>query len=614
MYLYSLPHSTAKLSNSTFLVILIVDLLHSQPTPDVFLLAFIPITIIAYMICGYYVILAPGNLYNALVSEDWELFRSGVFNYVFWATVVLIIKVIRGVLRESSANQLRKRLTTALHARYFGATDEDTAHGPSPYYRIATELHIDNPDQRLASDTRDFSTSLFNILAGGSAHGENSGGLIEASLSVVFYSFKVYERTSWYGVIVAYFWSMVVAFVSVYVINRTSPVLFRQERLEADFRFGHAELRRHAEEVAFLRGAPFERRKHGELLNKVLENTWAVIVRHVFLNLVQYGFSYYISVIMYLAIALAVRTSVVFSTGSAFASGMTPGEKAQWVSQTGGIFIQLLYSFTMAIELGTATSIFITNTHRVATLLGELQDQSKEIDNPKGKATDTAPLIRHQGQSTLDQVDCHVSAGVSVDNLTFHLDAKTKVGPVSFTMKKGEWVLIDGPSGSGKSTIVRALRGLWMPSSGTLKMPTQCNAVMFVPQVPYVPSGMHSIRELVMYPQECSCESVETKRIVLALQSVGWRRGDPRRVLDSREEWSTRLSPGERQLLAAARVLERKPVYVVMDEPTSSLDLESEKRVLSAIKTAGISALTVGHRQSLPALHDKTVSLQHWRD
>lgn len=566
------------------------------------------------MICGYYLILAPGNLYNALVSEDWKLFRDSIINYVRWATAVLVIKVTRGVLRESSANHLRKHLTTALHARYFGVVDEATAHGPSPYYRIAHEQRVDNPDQRLVSDVRDFSTSLFNILMGGSAQGDNSGGLIEASLSVTFYSLKVFERTSWYGVVVAYFWSTAVAVVSVYVINRTSPVLFRQEQLEADFRYGHAELRRHAEEVAFLRGAPFESRKHAEFLRKVVANTWAVILRHVFLNLVQYGFSYYVSIIMYLAIALAVRTSIFFNAGATFASGMTPGEKAQWVSQTGGIFIQLLYSFTMVIELSTAISTFITNSHRVATILDELQDQSSGIESLKSAGTDRVPLIKHQRPSTLDQVDCHVSAGISVDNLTFHLGAKTKVGPVSFTLKKGEWVLIDGPSGSGKSTILRALRGLWIPSSGTIKIPAQSKAVTFVPQVPYVPSGKHSLRELVMYPQECNGECEETERIVHALESVGWKRGDPRRVLDLREEWSSRLSPGECQLLAAARVLERKPMYAVMDEPTSSLDLESEKRVLGAIKAAGISALTVGHRQSLPALHDKIVSLQHWRD
>lgn len=568
------------------------------------------------MICGYYIILAPGNLYNALVSEDWKLFRDGIMSYALWATAIVVIKVTRGALRESSANYLRKRLTTAMHAGYFGAAEEELGYSPPSYYHIASGQRIDNPDQRLVSDARDFSASFLDILAGGSERGDNSGGLIEASLSVVFYSFKVFERTSWYGILVAYFWSIIVGLVSIHVINRTSPVVFRQEQLEADFRFGHGELRRNAEEIAFLRGAPFEGRKHTRFLYDVVTNTWSVIFRHVFLNLVQYGFSYYVSIIMYLAIALAVQTNIFSNSNTTFSSTMSPGEKAQWIAQTGGIFIQLLYSFTMVIELGTAISTFVTNSHRVATMFDELQSQGYHGEKEKleSSAGDKVPLMKHQGRPSPYQIDCKVSAGISVEKLTFHLGAKTKVGPVSFTVKKGEWVLIEGPSGSGKSTVLRGLRGLWIPSSGTIRIPHQPNTVMFVPQVAYIPSGICSLRELVRYPQECSCVTDETERVVQALESVGWRHGDPRRTLDVREEWSAMLSPGERQLLAAARVMERKPTYAVMDEPTSSLDLGSEKRVLCAIKAAGISGLTVGHRKSLPALHDKIIRLHDGHD
>lgn len=561
------------------------------------------------MIGGYYLILAPGNLYNALVSEDWGMFRTGLTRYTLCATGVLVIKVIRGLLRESSTNYMRKRLTANLHDLYFGSSDLEMGYGASPYYKVAIEKKIDNPDQRIVADAREFSSSFFGIMAGGSSMGPESGGLFESSASVVFYSYKTLLRTGWYGVLVAYLWSLLVALLSVLVINRTSPVVFRQERLEADFRYSHTELRRHAEEVAFLRGAPFERRKVSESLNAAVSNMWVVIFRHVLLNFVQYGFAYYISVIMYLAIALAVHTNVFSGPGTMFSSDMTPGEKAQWVSQTGGIFIQLLYSFTMAIQLGTAISIFVTNTSRVSAIITELGKSSEDPHDVQN--SDLQPLMPREYRPRPSAIDGDVSAGIAVDNLCLHLGDQTKVGPISFSMEKGEWLLIDGPSGSGKSSILRALRGLWVPSSGRMRIPTDENAVMFVPQIPYISSGMCTLRELVMYPQRCSRSSEETTRVVAALQAVGWMRGDPLRVLDMVEEWSARLSPGEAQLVAIARVLERRPAYAVLDEPTSSLDLDSEKRVLSALKEAGISALTVGHRQSLPVLHDKIVSIKH---
>lgn len=574
----------------------------------------IPLAIAAYMTGSYYIILAPGNLYNAIVSEDWQLFRTGITSFAFWATCLIALKVIRGVLRESLANIIRKRLTTELHRRYFGTSDREFDNKPSPFYRITTDQRIDNPDQRIVSDTDAFSVSLLNILAGGSAEGSNTGGLLEASASVVLYSFKVYQRTSWYGIFVAYLWSMVVAIVSVLIINHTSPVMFRQEKLEADFRYGHAELRRHAEEIAFLRGAPFEQRKHQQLLSRVITNKWSVISRHVFLNLVQYGFSYYVSIVMYVTIALAVHTQIFSGPEAKFSSSMTAGEKARWISQTGGIFIQLLYSFTMAVELGTAISDFVTNLNRVWGILEELKEEDSGNDlTQRTEENDATPLIQNEKNRT-GLSKCDVSDVVSADKLTIRLGSKTNIGPVTFTLHKGEWLLLDGPSGSGKSTVLRTLCGLLSPTSGKIQIPTTPGAVMFLPQAPYIPSGIFSLRELVMYPQESSEMSEETKRVVFALEAVGWKRGSPRSMLDRREEWSERLSPGESQLLSAARVLERKPVFVIMDEPTSALDPESERKVFSSIRASGVSALIVSHRQHLLDFHTKSISMRHSYD
>lgn len=566
-----------------------------------------------YMVGGYYLILAPGNLYNAIVSEDWPMFREQLTNYAAWTTAVLVIKVGRGVLRESSANHLRNRLTSKLHDLYLGSSDQEKGFGASPYYTVAIQQKLDNPDQRIVADARDFSSSLLNIFAGGSATSPDTGGLIEAFASIFFYSRQTLLRTGWYGILVAYVWSLVVGLLSIYVINRTSPALYRQEMLEADFRFDHTELRRCAEEVAFMGGAPFEKKKLSRRLGRAVSNTWVVIVKHIFLNVVQYGFGYYISLVMYLAIALAVHTNVFSSSGASFSSDMTPGEKAQWVSQTGGIFIQLLYAFTMAIQLSSAISILVSNTSRVSAIITELEgnddEYRRDAQNP-----DLEPLIPLDSRDRPSVTSCALSEGISVHGLCIHLGTKASVGPISFSMKQGEWLLIDGPSGSGKTSILRALRGLWVPSSGSIRIPTDENEVMFVPQVPYISSGACTLRQLVMYPQQCDYSPDETRRVISALGAVGWRRGSRESVLDNEEEWSARLSPGEAQLLAMARVLERRPAYAVLDEPTSSMDIEHERQVLTALKQAGISALTVGHGQSLPPLHDRVVSIQHSED
>lgn len=568
----------------------------------------IPIATIAYLIGGYFVILTPGNLYNAIVSENWVMFRVDLTNFVIIASIVILVKVIRGILRESAANCLRVRLTGLLHRRYFGTALYQPPYNPPPYYRIVAEEIVDNPDQRIVADVREFSISFFDILAGGRAQGSDSGGLLESAMSILFYSQRTLARTGWYGVAVAYLWSLIVSLVAIFVINRTSPAVFRQEQLEANFRYAHADLRRHAEEVAFLRGASFELGKLTKCLNRVISNTWVVIVRHIFLNFVQYGFQYYVSIVMYLTLALAIQGNMFEGGGYTFSSEMTPGEKAQWISQTGGIFLQLLFSFTMLIQLGTSLSVFVSNSERVMALLNALESANDDeaLDT---NTSDTEPLIASENGSSNSRLYWADDDGIRVVNLVLQLSDVTTIGPVSFSITKGEWVLIESPTGSGKTSILRALRGLWKASSGSVNMPSDENAVAFAPQVPYISPGFHTLREVVRYPHTCSHSTTETELIVSALDMVGWRRSAIENI-DTREQWSSQLSPGELQLLAAARILVTKPAYAFLDEPTSALDVESEARVFQAFKQAGMTGITVGHSAALRSFHGRVISLE----
>ncbi|CAN8065126.1 unnamed protein product [Agarophyton chilense] len=575
--------------------------------PDMVVMLCLPLMILAYMVGGYFVILAPGKLYNTLVSEDWPLFRSEMTKYALIATAVLLVKVLRGVLRESSANYLRLRITDAIHSLYFANRTHANKYGPPAYYKLIAEDVIDNPDQRIVADARDFSVSLLDILAGGRSQGQDTGGCLEAVASLLLYSNKTLIRTGWFGIIVAYLWSALVSLGTVYAINCTSPVVFRQEKLEADFRYRHAEFRRHFEEIAMLRGGPLERERLSSNLDMAVSNTWTVISRHVFLNFVQYGFGYYVSLIMYLALALAIYSNVFDSSSVAFSSDMTPGEKAQWISQTGSIFMQLLYSFTMLVQLGTVASEFISHVNRLAALVSVLEEepmpQLSTVESP-----DTEPLMsrtshdsNHSPSSTTDSIQ--------VEELVVQPGGSTIVGPISFTLEKGRWVLLDGRTGTGKTSIVKVLRGIWTPSSGMIRMPQDQTSVIFVPQTPYITSGFCSLRELVTYPKRCCGSIEETNRVSTALEEVGWCRGLHGECLDLKTDWSCQISPGEAQLIAASRVLFHRPSFVILDEPTASLDVVSEARVMTALKRGGISSLTVAHSPSLRQLHDQIVTL-----
>lgn len=563
------------------------------------------------MIAGYFLILAPGHLYNAIVSEDWALFRKHIIRYFFIATGVLVLRLIRGVLRTSSANLLRHRLTSRLHTSYL--TNTDRTKYDAPYYRfINSPFAPDNPDQRIATDTRLFSMSLLDIIAGPAP---DMGGVIESVASLSFYSYTTFLRAGWYGLLVAYLWSGLVSFATIHAVNYTTPTVFLQERFEADLRFKHASLRRLAEPIALLRGSAHEHYTLTGLLRAAVQNTWSVIFRTTVLNFVQYGFGYYMSVIMYVSLAIAIGTTG--GSGIGYDSSWTPGKKAMWISQTGGVLMQLMYSFTMLVQLGSAMTELASHTHRVWELVDASDDDViADVDS------DSTPLMMEEDINASGAIrNGETNNGIIVEKVTVWAggqrqsvedleavegDNKRLLGPVSLKVGVGEWTLLQGPSGCGKTSIVRVLRGLWEPASGYVAVPRGC---YFSPQDAYIQGGVCSLRDVVCYPKLCDGTDMETKTVIAALQKVGWPGDVTAHGVDQEADWASRASPGEKQLLGIARVLVHKPAFVVLDEPTSSMDPRAEVRVMNELKTAGISGLTVAHSTSLQRFHDYVVDM-----
>jgi putative ATP-binding cassette transporter len=80
--------------------------------------------------------------------------------------------------------------------------------------------------------------------------------------------------------------------------------------------------------------------------------------------------------------------------------------------------------------------------------------------------------------------------------------------------------------------------------------------------------------------------------------------------LDLQADWSQMLSLGEQQRLSFARMLLANPAIALLDECTSALDLQNEKRLYSLLKERGIACVSVGHRASLKDYHDSILQLE----
>jgi energy-coupling factor transport system ATP-binding protein len=182
---------------------------------------------------------------------------------------------------------------------------------------------------------------------------------------------------------------------------------------------------------------------------------------------------------------------------------------------------------------------------------------------------------------------------IEVDDLTIYYGKRRVLGGLSLSIRPGEFVLVTGPSGCGKSTLLRALAGL-IPHSSLARtegrvvvdgldtrdhpLPLLASHVGLVFQNPATQLFCLRVEEEVGFgPRNLGLPSDEVaRRVEWALAAGGLESLRGRQV--------NTLSDGEKQRLAIAAVLAMMPRILILDEPTSNLDLAGTRQVLSTLE------------------------------
>ncbi|MDR2788966.1 MAG: ATP-binding cassette domain-containing protein, partial [Candidatus Accumulibacter sp.] len=144
---------------------------------------------------------------------------------------------------------------------------------------------------------------------------------------------------------------------------------------------------------------------------------------------------------------------------------------------------------------------------------------------------------------------------------------------------------------------------LWPHGEGEIALPE--GKKMFLPQKSYLPIA--SLRACLCYPSDEQWfgmgECVEVLRAARLEHLTG--------ELDTEDNWEKRLSPGEQQRLAFARVLLHKPEWIFLDEATASLDPINEAAMYRLLqeRLPKTTIVSVAHRESVAAHHDKALEL-----
>ncbi len=177
---------------------------------------------------------------------------------------------------------------------------------------------------------------------------------------------------------------------------------------------------------------------------------------------------------------------------------------------------------------------------------------------------------------------------------------KPVIGPLSFTVERGEVACLIGPNGIGKTTLFKTVLGLLRPQGGSISVNgkdyRRYSAKEFARTVAYVPQGHippfpYAVRDVVVMgcnpnmhelsaPRRADFEKAEA---MLELMGI--------RHLADRDY--TEISGGERQMVMIARALAQDTNLLVMDEPTTHLDYGNETRVLRQIKKLSALGYTI---------------------
>jgi ATP-binding cassette subfamily B protein len=215
-------------------------------------------------------------------------------------------------------------------------------------------------------------------------------------------------------------------------------------------------------------------------------------------------------------------------------------------------------------------------------------------------------------------VPANDEGGVVLDRVTFSYSPE---GPLvlpdcSLAIAPGQVVAMVGQTGAGKSTIAKLIARFYDPTAGSVRLDgvdlrdiadaELRKRIVMVTQEPYLFSG--TVFENIRIGKA----DADPAEVVAAAQAVGadeFIRALPEGYHTSVQKRGDRLSAGERQLVAFARVFLAAPKVIVLDEATASLDIPSERVVQRALDVLldGRTAIIVAHRLSTVEIADRVL-------
>lgn len=188
------------------------------------------------------------------------------------------------------------------------------------------------------------------------------------------------------------------------------------------------------------------------------------------------------------------------------------------------------------------------------------------------------------GQKSIQKI-----TDVTVKELDFSYDGQLVLDKVNYKVEQGDILYLNGRSGEGKSTLLRLLTKLLVAPSQSIFINGEDIVNIMRSEywkcISYMPQDLYVFEGTILENITLKCDEVDQERLHRAMEISGLQESMsnfPEHLATLVSE--TTVSSGERQKICLARVIYKKASLIILDEPTSAMDVASQNRVLCRMK------------------------------
>jgi iron complex transport system ATP-binding protein len=201
---------------------------------------------------------------------------------------------------------------------------------------------------------------------------------------------------------------------------------------------------------------------------------------------------------------------------------------------------------------------------------------------------------------------------LEVDNINFSYGEKPVLQNISFTLQKGDFMAVVGPNGCGKTTLLHNISGSLPPAAGAIFVDEQDISSLSAKQLS---QKMAFVSQSEQINFDFTVQEVAAMGRLPHLPFWGGEKEKDAQIVRQclqmtntrqlKDRFITGLSGGERQRVFIARALVQQPQLLLLDEPTSNLDIQHQLELMEILRRLNNNGMTV-----LAALHDLNLALR----